>query len=116
MLTAATLATWHGPPRPGFEPRFPRLRAQCFYHWVILLSLFLEAYVNQCGRCVAGTTGLAEDTGVDCKGLCSQGKLQIFDQLGGACLPVETNANELLGAMFPCDTTWGSQVRKDRYG
>jgi len=35
-----------GPPGPGFQPRFSRLQAQCFYHWAIPSSFRFKVRNN----------------------------------------------------------------------
>ncbi|XP_067936862.1 uncharacterized protein [Watersipora subatra] len=75
-----------------------------------------DAIMNQCGNCVLGNTGINDpDHGRDCKGGCTSGVFEVFDQLDGACLPADIDADAIIQEVY-CDGVWRSGAKIDSCG
>ena len=78
----------------------------------IVVVTLTDAKINECNQCVLGTTNKAEDFGKNCKGGCAENRFKVFTELGGACMPIDTDPVAIISKLY-CDGNWRSGARID---
>ena len=61
---------------------------------------------------MGGDTGEDADSGLDCRGLCSNNEYRRFSELENACLPSDTDTADIISKVF-CDGVWKSGAKID---